>query len=185
MAQQKEKRGSWVHIGGAPGEMGWCERCGQGLNINLPQPIFIVTAAMKAFAEHHEQCPPGQHHEKPAQSPEEWAAGRDTGTSSLTIYAAITGKKGRDRDFDIPYDPDDFGRCYRLLQLFPAWRKDLPKVIALCSEWKPFVEAWDELTQMYEGAGWHNYGPGKSTEGIKGDGGKMYTRMKQLQKAGA
>jgi hypothetical protein len=179
----KEKKGSWVLPGGAPGEVGYCERCGEGLSINLPQPLYIITAAMKAFAEHHGNCPPGQYHAKPAQAPEEWATGRDTGTSSLTIYAAIKGKKGRDREFDIPYDPDDFGRCYRLLKLFPNWRKELDKVIALCPRWKPFVEAWDELTALYEAAGWHKFVPWHSTEGMKGDGGKMYHRMKELEKA--
>jgi hypothetical protein len=134
---------------------------------------------MNAFVKMHSNCPPGESFEKPATSPEEWAAGRDTGTSSLTIYQAITGNRSHHRGLDIPYDPDDFGRCYRLLKLFPSWRKDLGKVVDVCPEWKPFVEAWDELTAMYEAAGWANRNV-KS----KGDGGEMYRRMTELREAG-
>jgi hypothetical protein len=78
---------------------------------------------------------------------------------------------------DIPYDPDDFGRCYRLLKLFPSWRAELPKVADVCPKWKPYVEAWDELTAMFEAAGWHD-----ETKKPKGDGGRMYNRMKELEK---
>lgn len=166
----------WVLPGGKPGEIGYCTRCGRGLCINLPQPFEIATACMNAFVSIHSKCEPGKHFEKPAKSPEEWAAGRDTGTSSLTIYQAITGNPSHHRCLSIPYDPDDFGRCYRLLKLFPAWREQLPKVIEICPEWKPFVEAWDELTALFEAAGWHD-----RKQKPKGDDGKMYERMKQLR----
>src|ERR1017187_10180744 len=100
----------WVLPGGKPGEMGYCTRCGRGLSINLPQPMELVIACTKAFVSIHSDYQPGKYVDKPAQSPEEWAIGRDTGTSSLTIYPAITGNTSR--RIDIPYDPDDFGRCY-------------------------------------------------------------------------
>ena len=51
---------------------------------------------------------------------------------------------------DVPYDESDFGRCYRLLQHFPAWRARLPEVAAAHPIWGPMVEAWDELTALYE-----------------------------------
>src|SRR5437879_1332313 len=91
-AKEKEKKGDWVVVGGRPGEIGYCTRCGSGLNINLPQPLEIMAACMKAFANMHSKCPPGRYFEKPAKTPEEWACGRDAGTSSLTIYSAITAK---------------------------------------------------------------------------------------------
>lgn len=172
----KKRDIDWVLPGGKPGEMGYCTRCGRGLCINLPQPMEIAIACMEAFVSMHSKCPPGKYVEKPAQSPEEWAIGRDAGISSLTIYQAITGNVSKDGRLDIPYDPDDFGRCYRLLKLFPAWREQLPKVIDICPKWRPFVEAWDELTAMYEAAGWANPN-GRE----KSDGGKMYQRMKKLE----
>ncbi len=179
----KGKRGDWVHVGGAPGEIGHCTRCGEGLSVNLPQRMEVIIAVMAAFAKAHSSCVEGDYHPKPPMTPEEWAVSRDTGTSSKTIYSAITGRK-IDR-IGIPYDPDDFGRCYRLLKLFPAWRKELDKVAVLCPRWKPFVEAWDELTALYEAAGWHEFTPfNGSTGNPKMDNGKMYKRMNELEEAG-
>ena len=140
----------WVVAGGKIGELGWCTRCGEGLSIEMPQKVEVVVAASRAFVKAHSTCPKEKYFERPAKTPGEWAVGRDTGTSSLTIYSAITGKRLPDQDFDAPHDPDDFGRCYRLLKLFPAWRKDLGKTIEICPEWKPFVNAWDQLVELYE-----------------------------------
>lgn len=136
-------------VGGAPGDSAHCTRCGEGLNIGLPIRIEVWIAATKAFVKAHKDCVPGQYFEKPAVTPEEWARGRDTGVSSLTIYAAITGRD-TNMPWNIPYDPSDFGRCYRLLKLFPSWRAQLHKVVGICQEWAPFVQHWDELTKIYE-----------------------------------
>jgi hypothetical protein len=82
-------------------------------------------------------------------TPNEWILGRDTGTSSKTIWAVMTGSTCRDPGR--PYDADDFGRCYRLLTLFPGWRVRLSEVTAQFPMWTPLVEAWDDLTALYEG----------------------------------
>ena len=170
-AQQKEKKGDWVVIGGKPGEIGYCTRCGQGLNINLPQPVDLMVEIMNAFVKIHSRCAPGKYVEKPATTPDEWAHGRDTGTSSLTIYSAITGMPSHHGRYDVPHDPDDFGRCYRLLKLFPQWREKLAETIKLCPEWKPFAEAWDELTAIYE----------EEVPNHRGSAPKLYKRMKELE----
>lgn len=164
----RQKKGDWVVMGGKPGELAYCTRCGQGLSLNMPQLIAVVVAASKAFVKAHSNCAAGQYIEKPAESPEEWANGRDTGTSSLTIYSAITGMPSPHGILDVPYDPSDFGRCYRLLKLFPAWRPQLNKVVGLCEAWRPFVEAWDELAALYE------------EELPTGTAPKLYARMTQL-----
>ncbi|HAM42116.1 MAG TPA: hypothetical protein DCP69_12515 [Candidatus Omnitrophica bacterium] len=52
--------------------------------------------------------------------------------------------------FDIPYDPSDFGRCHRLLQLIPEWRANLGKVAEIFPGWKPMVDAWGELEDLWE-----------------------------------
>ena len=166
-----KRKTDWVVIGGKPGEIGYCTRCGQGLNINLPQPMDLLGEIMKAFVKIHSRCAAGNYVEKPATTPEEWADGRDTGTSSLTIYSAITGKRSRHISFDVPHDPDDFGRCYRLLKLFPAWREKLAETIKLCPEWEPFVAAWDELTALYE----------LEVPNHTGSAPKLYARMKELR----
>ena len=79
-----------------------------------------------------------------------WFRGFDTGVSSLTIWSVMTGHPVQNTG--IPYDPADFGRCYRLLELFPEWKTRLGEVSARYPEWRPFVEAWPRLTAMYEKA---------------------------------
>ena len=81
-------------------------------------------------------------------TPTEWLLGNDTGTSSKTICAVMTGSKCRDPD--VPYDPGDFGRCYRLLALFPEWRVRMHEVADEYPIWGPMVDAWDELTALYD-----------------------------------
>ena len=82
---------------------------------------------------------------------EAWLTNGDTGISSETIWYMLTGR-GRPpaQRFDVPHDPADFGRCYRLLRVMPAWRARLPEVAAAFPAWSPLVEAWDELTALYE-----------------------------------
>lgn len=165
-----KKEVDWVVMGGKPGEIGYCSRCGQGLTVNLPQPIPIFVACPEAFAKMHSGCKPRQYHEKPAQTPIEWASGRDTGTSSLTIYSILTGLPSPHGHYSVPWDPADFGRCYRLLKLFPAWRGRLGEVAEKEPTWKPLVREWDALTRLYE------------EELPKGKAPKLYDRMKELLK---
>lgn len=160
----------WVVLGGKPGEIGYCSRCGEGLSISLPQRFEIVTACMREFVKIHAGCEPGKYHEKPAMTPDEWAHGRDTGTSSLTIYHVMTGKPSPHGDYCVPWDPSDFGRCYRLLQLFPAWRERLPAVAQRFPDWAPLVREWELLTQLYE------------AELPNGVAPKLYSEMKRLLK---
>lgn len=76
-----------------------------------------------------------------------WLRSWDTGTSSETIWSVLTGYPVRRTD--IPYDPDDFGRCHRLLERFPEWRPRLGEVAKAFPRWRPFVERWDEMTAIY------------------------------------
>lgn len=48
-----------------------------------------------------------------------------------------------------PSDPDDFGRCFRLLQRFPEWRLRLQEVADRFPEWQPFVDNWIRMEQLY------------------------------------
>ena len=159
----------WVVTSGKPGEFAYCKRCGEGLRIEMPCRAEVVAAASKAFVKAHRGCKPGTEIAQPEITPVEWAMGRDTGTSSMTIYSAITGIPTHFRRYDIPYDPDDFGRCSRLLALFPSWREQLHKVVAICPAWDPFVEHWDELQALYD-----EEAPSKSCP-------KLYDRMKRLE----
>jgi len=146
----KRNASPWVVAGGAPGELCHCQHCGQGLKLGLSQSISVVTAAAKAFANDHARCTTKTYTEPVPATPEQWAKGRDTGTSSMTIYSVMMGVPV-DRA-DVPHDPDDFGRCYRLLQLFPAWKTRLDEVAARYPAWRSLVQEWDALESLYEDA---------------------------------
>ena len=99
-----------------------------------------------------------------------WLFGGDTGNSSVVIWSVMTGVSQimMRRDFDVPHDPDDFGRCHRLLNEFPEWRARMPEVGQRESEWTKIVAAWEELTALYE------------EEAPTGKAPKLYARLKEL-----
>jgi hypothetical protein len=82
---------------------------------------------------------------------EQWLRGTDTGVSSRTIFHIMTGRPSIDQwGKGYPLDPDDFGRCYRLLQWFPEWRERMGEMKAVSNEWARLVDAWDELTGLFD-----------------------------------
>ena len=84
-------------------------------------------------------------------TPIKWLLGNDTGISSKTILSVMTGTEITGYfGPDIPHDPDDFGRCHRLLRHFPEWLPRLYEVAERYPIWGPMVEAWDDMTILYE-----------------------------------
>jgi len=107
--------------------------------------------------------------EKNYKNPEDrWWKGTDTGVSSKTIFWVMTTNSPFNAA-SIPHDPDDFGRCYRLLDKFPQWKKKLDLVSSFHPEWKPFIENWSKLIELYE----EEFESGKAE--------KLYDFMKKLQ----
>jgi hypothetical protein len=81
-------------------------------------------------------------------TPNEWIANGQVGISSKTIWCVMMGVScGRP---DIPYDPDDFSRCYKLLELFPGWKGRMQEVADKYPKWIPLVKNWDYMTELYE-----------------------------------
>ena len=83
----------------------------------------------------------------------DWLLSQDTGVSSRTIWAVMMGVETTPQrcitKYDIPYDPSDFGRCFRLLCLFPEWRKNLHRVAEVFPKWGPIVDHWDEMERLW------------------------------------
>jgi hypothetical protein len=104
-----------------------------------------------------------------------WLAGGDTGTSSITIWSVMRNcsmpysRTGDRRRPSPPRDPDDFGRCHRLLETIPAWRSRMPEVADAHPEWADLVAAWDELTALY------------LEELPSGEAPRLYARMEALR----
>ena len=106
-------------------------------------------------------------------TPIEWLLSGDTGVSSKTICAVMTGSNmGGSFQPDVPYDCGDFGRCYRLLQHFPEWRTRLNEVAEKYPMWGPMIDVWDDLSELYE-----NERDSKKDHGL-------YQRMGKLVDAG-
>jgi hypothetical protein len=82
-----------------------------------------------------------------------WFLSGDTGASSETMFHVFTGlKKEKWAPGAIPIDSWDFGRCYRLLQRFPEFRKNLQKIVKMypCSRWEYVIDIWPTLESVYE-----------------------------------
>ena len=126
----------WVVAAGAVGESAHCERCGEGLTLGT-QRVEIMLAAWKAFSKIHSGCRETGRKEE-AMMLKDWPNSRDTGVSSATIYKVFRRIKVYD-DTDVPHDPSDFGRCYRLLTLAPQWEARLREVADAFPAWGPFV----------------------------------------------
>ena len=99
----------------------------------------------------------------------QWIMGGDTGRSSLTIWGVMMSAPA-ERPL-IPADPSDFGRCFRLLELIPEWRKRLPRVSDIYPEWDGLVQHWPELEALWQ------------EERSQGRAPKLYQRMIELRKA--
>jgi len=101
---------------------------------------------------------------------ERWLAGTDTGTSSLTMVRAITGKSvlSDTRWPSVPLDPSDFGRCVRLLEAVPELREGLHKVAEKHLEWTGLVAHWTELEALW------------TAESPTGRCPKLYDRIQEL-----
>ena len=81
----------------------------------------------------------------------EWVLSDDTGISSKTIWAVMMGAVPKTIGpfwFDVPHDPSDFGRCYRLLVRFPDWRPRLMEVAARFPKWGPMVREWERMEAL-------------------------------------
>lgn len=107
----------------------------------------------------------------------EWISGDDTGVSSTAIWRhmqgldPVAGPFGRFGFY--PHDPDDFGRCYRLLALIPAWRARVGEM-AQYPGWAGLAREWDALTALYESE------IDTSKPRHRGMAPKLYDRMRTL-----
>lgn len=140
----------------------FCKNCGQAYRIALPAPIDIVVAIINAFIKHHKNCektwtePVADMNDPMTDRVVFWLKNGFRGISSETILAQFTDRTplngiethSRDR-WRHPLDPSDFGRCHKLLEIVPEFRKELSVMKAVSPEWSRLVDAWDELTQLY------------------------------------
>jgi len=86
-----------------------------------------------------------------------WLESDDTGQSSLYMVALLADSSvwipKREHYLALrpyPLDPDDFGRCFRLLQAVPSLREHLPKLAEYGGDvWAAYIANWSELESLY------------------------------------
>ena len=81
----------------------------------------------------------------------EWHAGSDTGSSSKSIAAKMSGVSPDRYGWAYPHDPDDLGRCLRLLRLIPEWQPRISEMAECGHMWRRLVPHWEELSRSMEG----------------------------------
>lgn len=103
-----------------------------------------------------------------------WLRSDSTGLSARYLATMLSGRNCREnwRDgINYPHDPDDFGRCMRMLKACPELVPNLSRMADPTHgpAWNALYAAWDELTAMYEAGPSH----------VRGDD-KMYDRMRVI-----
>lgn len=83
-----------------------------------------------------------------ANSVGEWFGCGDTGLSSVCMVRHFLGRE--QDEIHHPHDADDFGRCLRFLERFPAYREKIPTLTTLSVVWAGIVERWSELETAYQ-----------------------------------
>jgi len=142
----------------------FCTCCGGSYKLAYPMPASEMVKKSEAFTALHSDCKqtwvePVADQSKPVNLKAIWwLENGERGMSSETMYNFFMGKK----NFSInhPYDPDDFKRCYKLLEAVPEWKCEIKRLGVLSKAWKNLAENWDKLTAMYERNvkdKWNNY----------------------------
>lgn len=88
-----------------------------------------------------------------------WWRGTDVGQSSAALFHVFCDESLKWCSNEMgcsatPSDADDFGRCHRLLVLFPEWRSRLVEVAMKYpnTAWPKIVARWSELETAHEAA---------------------------------
>jgi hypothetical protein len=103
----------------------------------------------------------------------EWITSDDTGMSSKWLATALFSAPSKNVSY--PYDPSDFGRCYRMLKHVSGAKELFDQKFELLKEaggivWNRYLENWDLLVSLYE------------QESPKRICNKLYDTMQRLQK---
>jgi hypothetical protein len=103
-----------------------------------------------------------------------WLASDDTGLSSRFILAYMerdTTVSAMDGfRINYPHDPDDLGRCIRLMDIEPSYRERIMELAHLCPEWAALASHWGELEALYH----------EEVPGHRGSAPRCYYRMYEL-----
>lgn len=132
----------------------FCTKCGGEFKMNYPIKVDDFQKKSDAFIELHKDCeqtwtePVADLSQDIIKRAEWWLKNGETGLSSMTMWSFFMGNKSFGISY--PHDPDDFKRCYKLLEAVPEWKERILEIKVLCPEWSNLADNWDTLTKMYE-----------------------------------
>ena len=113
----------------------------------------------KAFSKSHAACkktweePSPDENATEMQNRNKWIECGEHGVSSKTIYSVLSGVPIMSPNrYCHPLDPDDFRRCYLLLQFVPSWRQRIGEMASISPTWAALVANWGKLENMLEAA---------------------------------
>ena len=147
------------HTGFRNGNL-FCFNCGGSQVMPLPMPFTMAADFMKSFDKLHKACKKTwvEPVNEEAESKREvencywWLRNGEHGVSSKTMFKHLSSGV-----YDLaisheshPHDPDDFRRCYLLLQAIPQFKNRLENMKRVSSVWERLVNNWEKLTVMLE-----------------------------------
>lgn len=84
----------------------------------------------------------------------DWLGSDDVGMSSKFMASVLTGQFKA--EFAIPYDPDDLGRCIRMIQAIPELKDSIHLMSSHGTMWTAVANNWERWCDMYQAERWEN-----------------------------
>lgn len=78
----------------------------------------------------------------------EYLTSRDCGMSATAILLHTLNAYNKIEYRDYPFDVSDFGRCLRVVELFPEAKAKLDVMRTVSPQWREVMNHWGELEQL-------------------------------------
>lgn len=79
-----------------------------------------------------------------------WLASDDVGISSKYMAWVLSYNQFPEPEFGYPHDPDDFGRCRRLVLAVPKFAYLIFEMREHSAQWRAVAENWDRWVELYD-----------------------------------
>lgn len=134
----------------------FCVNCGGEHTLVYPSPVDEITNKIESFNKLHSKCKP-EWKEPSADMKSStrermnfWLNHGEQGMSSKAIFQRMSSHRFENSYTSHPHDPDDFKRCYKLLEIIPEWKESFHLMKDVSPVWEKLYNAWDILTEMYD-----------------------------------
>lgn len=122
----------------------WKELERQGINGAIPRIANVTIAAANDIIA---ECARDPVMASDSMGLDAWLRSDDTGLSSRYMASRLSSRNNK--EYGWPHDPDDLGRCIRLLVACPELKNRLSEMESWGQHWKALYSKWDELTSLF------------------------------------